>query len=348
MKSYSTFTEQLLLWYHDHKRELPWRGETDPYKIWISEVILQQTRVQQGWDYYMKFISEFPTIESLAKAPNEKVMRVWQGLGYYSRARNLLSATQQVVNVFHGKIPENYEDIISLKGIGPYTAAAIASIAFNKPHFAADGNVYRVISRVYGILEDINLPKTKQQIQNIGNQMIQNVNPSDFTQALMEFGAIHCTPKSPLCEDCPFEADCYARNHSMVEKLPVKINKVIVKNRSFHYLIFAQNDQLLVEQRTQQDIWQNLYQFPLIETFEPENELNISDLKPYEIKSLDQIERIKSYRHKLTHQQLEIHFYNVKGGEIKLQPDQKWVSSKELTNLGFPIVIANFLKEFVL
>jgi A/G-specific adenine glycosylase len=275
-------------------------------------------------------------------------MRVWQGLGYYSRARNLLSAAQQVVNVFHGKIPENYEDIISLKGIGPYTAAAIASIAFNKPHFAADGNVYRVISRVYGILEDINLPKTKQQIQNIGNQMIQNVNPSDFTQALMEFGAIHCTPKSPLCEDCPFEADCYARNHSMVEKLPVKINKVIVKNRSFHYLIFAQNDQLLVEQRTQQDIWQNLYQFPLIETFEPENELNISDLKPYEIKSLDQIERIKSYRHKLTHQQLEIHFYNVKGGEIKLQPDQKWVSSKELTNLGFPIVIANFLKEFVL
>ena len=348
MKSYHSFSEQLLLWYHDHKRELPWRGETDPYKIWISEVILQQTRVQQGWDYYLRFISEFPSIESLANADNQDVMRVWQGLGYYSRARNLHAAAQQIMNQFHGIFPKKYDDIISLKGIGPYTAAAIASIVFNQPTFAADGNVYRVISRVYGILEDINLPKTKQQIQDIGSQMIQNVNPSDFTQALMEFGAIHCTPKMTLCEECPFEADCYARIHDLVEQLPVKINKVKVKNRYFHYLIFAQNDQLLVEQRTQQDIWQNLYQFPLIETFEPENKLNIHDVDSFQIKRIDQIEWVKSYRHKLTHQQLEINFYNVNRVDNKIQPNQRWVSRKELTNLGFPIVIANFIKEFVI
>lgn len=335
------------MWYHDHKRELPWRGELDPYKIWISEVILQQTRVQQGWDYYLRFIQEFPNIESLANAPNQNVMRVWQGLGYYSRARNLQTAAQQVMTLYDGKFPENYEEIICLKGIGPYTAAAIASIAFNKPHFAADGNVYRVISRIFGILEDINLPKTKKIIHDIGNQMIHHVIPSDFTQALMEFGAIHCTPKTPLCVECPFEKECYAKNHNMVEVLPLKVNKVKVKNRYLHYFIFAQNDHLLVEQRTHQDIWQNLHQFPLIETFEPEKGLTINDLKSFEIKSMDQIELIKNYRHKLTHQQLEINFYNVKDFEFRAHSNQKWVSKKELASLGFPIVIANFIKEFV-
>lgn len=344
MKYPQPFSEELLLWYHDHKRDLPWRGESDPYKIWISEVILQQTRVQQGWDYYLKLISEFPDIKSLANAPNQDVMRVWQGLGYYSRARNLQTAAQQIVEKFNGKFPENYDDIISLKGIGPYTAAAIASIAFGKPYFAADGNVFRVMCRVFGILEDVNLPKTKKEIQDIGNQLIQHVNPADFTQALMEFGAIHCTPKSPQCHECPFEKNCYAIKHNMVYLLPLKVNKVKVKNRYFHYLIFAQNDQLLVEQRIHQDIWQNLYQFPLIETFEPHIELQSQDIKAYNLQSLSELELLKSYKHKLTHQQLWIHFYQVKGSGFLPMPYQNWVSKVQLSSLGFPIVIANFIK----
>jgi len=347
LNNISNFPEQLLTWYSEHKRTLPWRGETDPYKIWISEVILQQTRVQQGWDYYLKFIAEFPDIVSLASAPNQDVMRVWQGLGYYSRARNLQTAAQQIVNQYQGKFPEKFEDIISLKGIGPYTAAAIASIAFEKPYFAADGNVYRVISRLYGILEDINLPKTKNQIQEIGNQMIHQVSPSEFTQALMEFGAIHCTPKSPICLECPFDKNCYALNHNMVDLLPVKVNKVKVKNRYFHYFIFAQNDQLLIEQRTQQDIWKNLYQFPMIETYEPDIDLTLHDLDLYQIKSINQITELKRYKHKLTHQQLDIRFYKVDAIKPVIQSHQMMVSKEELSFLGFPIVIANFIKEFI-
>jgi A/G-specific adenine glycosylase len=341
------FSERLLSWYLDHKRDLPWRGESDPYKIWISEVILQQTRVQQGWNYYLKFTTEFPDIATLANAPNQDVMRVWQGLGYYSRARNLQTAAQQIVAQYNGKFPEHFDEIITLKGIGSYTAAAIASIAFGKPYFAADGNVYRVISRLFGILEDINLPKAKNQIQNIGNQLIQKVSPADFTQALMEFGAIHCTPKLPLCRECPFENTCYALKHNLVEMLPVKVNKVKVKNRFFHFLIFAQNDQLLVEQRTGQDIWQNLYQFPLIETFEPIIDLTTHDLKPFNIKSLDCLTFLKTYRHKLTHQQLSVHFYTVNAVELSIQPHQHWASKEQLSTMGFPIVIANFIQEFI-
>jgi len=347
LKSYATFTENLLLWYHDHKRDLPWRGESDPYKIWISEIILQQTRVQQGWNYYLRFISKFPNIETLANAPNQEIMRVWQGLGYYSRARNLQTAAQQILEKFNGSFPENYEDIIGLKGIGPYTAAAIASIAFGKPYFAADGNVFRVISRVFGILEDINLPKTKQEIQNRGTKMIQNVNPSDFTQALMEFGAIHCTPKAPLCTECPFEMNCYAIKHNMVDLLPQKQNKVKVKNRYLHYLIFAQNDQLLIEQRTQKDIWQNLYQFPLIETFEPNTELNVQDLQIFNLDSMSNLEFLKKDKHKLTHQQLWISFYQVKEFNYRPNPHQHWVTKDQLSSLGFPVVIANFLQSIL-
>lgn len=347
MNTISSFPEQLLSWYSDHKRILPWRGETDPYKIWISEVILQQTRVQQGWDYYIRFITEFPNVASLAYAPNQDVMRVWQGLGYYSRARNLQTAAQQIMNQYNGKFPEKYEEIITLKGVGPYTAAAIASIAFEKPHFAADGNVYRVISRLFGVLDDINLPKTKTQIQEIGNQMIHQISPSEFTQALMEFGAIHCTPKSPICSECPFDKNCYALNHNMVDLLPVKVNKVKVKNRYFHFIILAQNDQILVEQRTQQDIWQNLYQFPLLETSEQNQDLTVADLAVFLINSKDQIHELKRYKHKLTHQQLDIRFYTVDAIKPVIQSHQIWVTKEELSTLGFPIVIANFIKEFI-
>ena len=259
------FADTLLAWYEENRRSLPWRGETDPYKIWVSEIILQQTRVQQGWDYYLRFIETFPDVETLARAPEEQVLRVWQGLGYYSRARNMHAAAQQVMDLHQGQFPSQYEDIRKLKGIGDYTAAAIASIAFGLPYPAVDGNVLRICSRIFGVCEDITLPATHRQITDICQQHIPHDRPGDFNQACMEFGAVWCTPKNPKCEECPFQSQCYALKQNMVEMLPVKSNKINKRERYFQYEFYIYNNSTIIEKRTGNDIWRNLYQFPMQE-----------------------------------------------------------------------------------
>ena len=216
------FADTLIAWYEDHKRDLPWRGEPDPYKIWVSEIILQQTRVQQGWDYYLRFIDNFPDVRTLAEADEERVLKVWQGLGYYSRARNMHAAAREIMSKHHGRFPDIYDEILSLKGIGAYTAAAIGSIAFHLPYPAVDGNVIRIVSRIFGVCEDVSQPAVVKRITEICETQMDSTQPGVFNQAAMDFGAMQCVPRNPNCEECPFQSDCYACQNNLVDILPVK------------------------------------------------------------------------------------------------------------------------------
>lgn len=257
-------THILLAWYEKHKRDLPWRSTRDPYHIWISEVILQQTRVAQGYDYFVRFVRRFPTVETLAKAPEDDVMRLWQGLGYYSRARNLHTASRQIVAM--GGFPTTYDAIRSLKGVGDYTAAAIASFAFDEPVAAVDGNVCRVWSRMMGIDAPIDTVQGKRQITEVAQALLPASQAALYNQASMEFGALQCVPTNPRCEECPLSHKCIAFSQNRVEQLPVKSHKTKVLPRYFHYLYIHNDHELLLHKRSAGDIWQNLYEFPLIET----------------------------------------------------------------------------------
>ena len=260
------FADTLIRWYEEHKRDLPWRGETDPYKIWVSEIILQQTRVQQGWDYYLRFIDNFPNVKALAEAEEERVLKVWQGLGYYSRARNMHTAAREIMTKHGGHFPQDYESILALKGIGKYTAAAIASIAFHLPYPAVDGNVIRIISRIFGVCDDVTQPAVVKQITNICETHIDRKRPGVFNQAAMDFGAMQCTPKNPQCGECPFMQECYALHHQLTDILPIKKKKSEQRHRHFHYSVYLSDNHTIIEKRTGSDIWKNMYQFPLIET----------------------------------------------------------------------------------
>ena len=292
------FAKTLIDWYEDHKRDLPWRGETDPYKIWVSEIILQQTRVQQGWDYYLRFIDNFPNVKALAEADEERVLKVWQGLGYYSRARNMHAAAREIMAKHNGSFPKTYNKILSLKGIGAYTAAAIGSIAFHLPYPAVDGNVIRIISRIFGVCEDVSQPAVVKRITDICNEQIDRDRPGIFNQAAMDFGAMHCTPKNPQCEECPFQSDCYALRNNLVDILPIKKKKAESKHRYFHYTVYLSGNKTIIEKRTANDIWKNMYQFPLTET----NSDEFADTPVF------------SAREILSHQIIHAHFYvkNVK------------------------------------
>ena len=260
------FADTLIRWYEEHKRDLPWRGENDPYKIWVSEIILQQTRVQQGWDYYLRFIDNFPNVKALAEAEEERVLKVWQGLGYYSRARNMHTAAREIMTKHGGHFPQDYESILALKGIGKYTAAAIASIAFHLPYPAVDGNVIRIISRIFGVCDDVTQPAVVKQITNICETHIDRKRPGVFNQAAMDFGAMQCTPKNPQCGECPFMQECYALHHQLTDILPIKKKKSEQRHRHFHYSVYLSDNHTIIEKRTGSDIWKNMYQFPLIET----------------------------------------------------------------------------------
>lgn len=255
---------RLFAWYDVHKRDLPWRSTRNPYYIWISEVILQQTRVAQGYDYFVRFIELFPTVEALADAPEDAVMRAWQGLGYYSRARNLHAAAKQIVEL--GSFPNTYEAIRQLKGVGDYTAAAIASFAFDEPKAAVDGNVCRVWSRVFGVDLPIDSLKGKRVITEIAQELLPSSQAAKYNQAVMEFGALQCTPHSPSCTDCPLADKCVALAEGRVDMLPLKSYKTKVTPRYLTYLYIHDTDSLLLHKRTGNDIWQNLYELPLIET----------------------------------------------------------------------------------
>lgn len=261
----SDFTHAIYTWYLKNKRDLPWRNTTNPYKIWISEIILQQTRVVQGTNYYLRFIEKFPTLNLLANASEDEILKIWQGLGYYSRARNIHFTAKYIVKNHNGDFPKDYKSILALKGIGPYTAAAISSMAFNLPFPAVDGNIYRVLSRFFGVSTPIDSEKGKKEIQNIAEELMPKQNPGFHNQSLMEFGALQCVPKSPKCNLCPIGGSCFAMKNSLIEKLPVKIKKVKQSNRYFHYYYIENGDFLFLEKRTKNDIWKNLYQFPLIE-----------------------------------------------------------------------------------
>ena len=304
------FTSTLLQWFDLHQRHLPWRGETNPYKIWISEVILQQTRVTQGSSYYHRFLEAFPTVTALATADESDVLKVWQGLGYYSRARNLHSAAKTILAEFNGIFPSNYQDIRKLKGVGNYTAAAIASIAFHLPYPAVDGNVLRFVARYKGIFDNIATETTRKYIESVCQQWISTDHPGTFNQAMMEMGATICTPQNPNCENCPFNNHCYAFQNQQVTQLPVKEQTLKIKNRFFHYLVFIKNNSTIIQKRTNDDIWKNLYEFPLIETknehFDICNYLKINNIQISETPKL-----VWQTKHQLTHRNIFAFFYVV-------------------------------------
>lgn len=261
------FSNSLINWYLQNKRNLPWRETSNPYNIWLSEIILQQTRVTQGLPYYLKFIENFPTVHDLAKAEEETVLKLWQGLGYYSRARNLHTTAKYISFELGGNFPNNYTDLLQLKGVGEYTAAAIASISFNENIAVVDGNVFRVLARYFGIELDISQSKTKKEFQKVANDLLPKGKATVFNQAMMEFGARQCVPQNPDCENCVLNTSCFALQKNKIKELPIKTKKLKIKNRYLNYVVVKdKNEHFLIEQRTENGIWKNLYQFSLIET----------------------------------------------------------------------------------
>lgn len=331
-----TFDQQITTWYYQNKRSLPWRESSNSFHIWLSEVIMQQTRIAQGTSYYLKFIQSYPTVKSLANAPLDDVMKLWEGLGYYSRARNLHTGAKQVVQDFNGELPNNYNDLIKIKGIGPYTAAAIASICFNEKRAVVDGNVYRVLARNFGISIPINAHAGKKHFEEFANHLISKSEiPGDYNQGLMEFGALHCTPAKPGCQSCIFQQNCVAYNTGQVVNLPVKIKKKPLKNRYLNYIVHLNDNHVLVEKRQTKDIWTGLYQFPLHET---ENSLH----------SLDGATKLDGeIKHILSHQRLHITFW-LKQGDLNAGEGFTKVHLKDINKLAFPIVIKRFVTSKLL
>lgn len=331
-------------WYEENKRDLPWRGETDPYKIWVSEIILQQTRVNQGWDYYLRFTQQFPTVKALAGAPIEEVLKVWQGLGYYSRARNMHFTAQLVMNEHGGRFPCDYQQIRALKGIGDYTAAAIASIAFHLPYPAVDGNVLRFVCRLMGIRDNIMLGSTKQRVTEHCRRLMADMDPGTFNQAMMEFGATCCTPQSPQCHTCPFSAQCYAFQNQLTDTLPIVIKNVKIKKRYFNYLFFVHNQKTLLEQRSGNDIWKNLFQLPLVEcdstAFDIEQYLAEQHI-PYSA-----AKEVLTLKHQLTHQTLFIRFYQIDCEELPTNfPNANIIPINTLENYAVAKPTAEFIRK---
>ena len=310
------FSNTLIDWYSKYKRDLPWRNISDPYFIWVSEIILQQTRVIQGINYYLRFVDRFPSVAILANASENEVLNYWQGLGYYSRARNLHKGAKFVVSEFGGEFPSNYSDVLKIPGVGVYTAAAICSFAYNLPYAVVDGNVYRVISRIYGISEPIDTSIGKNEFARIAQKLLSLSSPGIHNQAIMEFGALQCVPSSPKCVICPFNNICKAYESNLVSELPVKSKKIKVKSRYFNYLFIEFEGNTFLQKRTEKDIWQNLYELPLIET---PNLLTVEELlananfkdmfKDVESLNLSQIS--EPIKHVLTHRIIMAQFFTI-------------------------------------
>lgn len=339
-------TNTIINWYLSNKRDLPWRNTQDPYLIWISEIILQQTRVSQGLDYYLRITGRFPTVNDLAAASEEEVLRLWQGLGYYSRARNMHAAAKEIVNFHQGIFPSDYKAILHLKGIGPYTAAAIASFAFQQPHAAVDGNVYRVIARLFGITSPIDTNEGKKLFHAIAGEMLDQKRPDLFNQAMMEFGAIQCTPRSPDCGKCPLQDQCFSFANKIVDQVPVKQGKTKVKPRFFHFFEIGTNDCLLIEQRQSDDIWKGLYQLPLIEKENDEPVLQSETEALLPILGVESITLCKEYKHILSHQHLYCRFYKLEVREIIYDEPYRLIKRDELDQYAIPRIIDKYFEEF--
>lgn len=335
-------------WYSTHKRSLPWRDTNSAYHIWISEIILQQTRVLQGLPYYNKFIQAFPHIKDLSAAKESEVLLLWQGLGYYTRARNMHYTAKYIVANYNGVFPNKYDEIRSLKGVGDYTAAAIASFAFELPHAAVDGNVMRVISRVFGIEQDIMLAQTKKAITLIAQEILGKASPSLFNQSMMEFGALQCKAAAPDCEICPLQDNCFAYRNDMVKILPIKLKKTKVRNRFFNYFIIKTNESIYIQQRKGSGIWQGLYEYPLTESNHTlqENEL-FDELHEFCKSEIKLIFRSKEIKHKLSHQLLHIHFNIIEANDIKANSEWQLIPLSEIDNYPFPEIINKYKSELI-
>ena len=345
------FSTQLIGWYGHHQRDLPWRNTTNAYYILLSEIILQQTRVEQGLPYYLKFIENFPTVADLANADESQVLRLWQGLGYYSRARNLHTTAKQIVANYGGIVPNLYEDLLQLKGIGIYTASAIASFGYNLPYAVVDGNVYRVLSRVFGIEADIATGAGVKIFQHLANELLPSQMISTYNQAIMEFGAMHCTPRNPLCNGCIFEIGCVAKKENMQMILPVKSKKLVKKTRFLNYIIFKYKDQYAASVRADSDIWKGLYDFWLLEN------MQISSTVEDVATALDGLSgdntiilETKTFKHLLTHQTLFAKFFIVEishKNAIANKYNLHFYTQAELEQLPKPILITRFLEQYI-
>lgn len=343
--------EELISWYRAHKRDLPWRETALPYRIWLSEIILQQTRVSQGLPYYEAFVSKFPTVSDLANAHEDDVMLTWQGLGYYSRARNLHATAKYVANELNGRFPDSYAELLKLKGVGEYTAAAIASFCYNETVPVIDGNVYRVLSRFFGIAEPIDSSKGKKLFKALAEELIDGKNPAEYNQAIMEFGAIQCVPKSPTCENCPLNKNCVAHAENKIANLPVKKNKTKVTRRFLNYFFITEGENLFIERREENDIWQNLYQLPLIEGGKDELSLEIINdwlTENFVVGSTNfRVREGKTYKHVLSHQILRVTFWIVSSEKLFLskQGKRKKIALENLQDYGMPRVITRFFDQ---
>lgn len=344
-----TFSNTLIHWYEKNARVLPWRNTKDAYCIWISEIILQQTRIEQGLPYYHRFIEAFPDVHSLYQASEDQVLKLWEGLGYYSRARNMKFAAQQIVELHQGIFPSNYKDIIALKGIGPYTAAAVASMAFDLPYAVVDGNVFRVLSRYFGIEIPINSTLGKKEFDILAQKSLIKSRAATYNQAIMEFGALFCKPKNPDCEQCPLVNSCASFASQKVDILPIKLKTIKIKERYLNFILLSNGKEILIERRIHENIWKGLYQLPLIETEKQitgeevlirEDFVKLVGDKTYEIRSVQEME------HKLTHRLLKIRFLHLEIGEL---PSSNYLKIKfeDLKEYAFPKPVENYLKRYL-
>ncbi len=347
------FTPLLLQWNRENNnRQMPWKGEKDPYKIWLSEIILQQTRVEQGLAYYNRFIKTFPTIHQLAKAPEAKVFKLWEGLGYYTRCRNLIATAKYISKELKGKFPDTYDDIKALKGIGPYTAAAISSFAFNLPFAVVDGNVFRVLARVFGIATPTDNTEGKKLFTVLAEELLHKKQPGLYNQAIMDFGAVVCKPALPLCSTCVFNKTCYAFLNNKINQLPVKEKKITSKKRWFYYLVLEYKNQIAIRQRTAKDIWQDLYEFPLIEAAAELTTKNILQQatknkwlakNEYGVLSVSPL-----FKQQLSHQLIAGQFIRIQLLEKpSLKNDWLWLSKNKMSKYAFPQFINQYLKQKV-
>jgi A/G-specific adenine glycosylase len=329
---------------------MPWKGEKDPYKIWLSEIILQQTRVEQGLKYYENFVEHFPDIKKLAQAPENKVFKLWEGLGYYSRCRNLIATAKYIADEKNGVFPFTYKDILQLKGIGPYTAAAIASFAFNLPHAVIDGNVFRVLSRVFGIKISIDSVKGKKNFTELADELLDKKNPATYNQAIMDFGATVCKPLAPLCFDCIFKKNCAAFNENIVAELPVKEKKLQQKIRYFYFFVIEYKKMIAVRERTEKDIWRHLYEFPLIETAQETDTgfvLQTAVQKKWLSADKSPVRKTEIFTQKLTHQTIKAIFLSVKINKKPIIEGFDWVKLSMLKTRAFPKIINEFLIKYL-
>jgi A/G-specific adenine glycosylase len=339
----------LIDWYASHRRELPWRETNDPYKIWISEIILQQTRIAQGLSYYLRFIEHFPDVKSLAESEESEVLKYWQGLGYYSRARNLHATAQTIVNQYKGEFPADFKQIKALKGIGDYTAAAIASIAFKLPYAAVDGNVYRVLSRLFEIKTPIDSTKGKKEFFELAQELLDKKNPHLFNQAMMDLGAMICLPTNPICTECPLQLVCMSKQNGNYAEFPIKEKKTKQKDRYFLYLLLHEKGKIYLHHRTKSDIWKGLYEFPMVELNEPLWEKEFDPTlqtfeKEFRLISIENLTPMPN--HILSHQVIHSFFIEAKGELLKKEiTTYIAINENEIENYAIPRLVELYLEK---